>query len=117
MTYLIQQTLTYSIPLMIVALAGVFSERSGIINLALEGCMIIGAFAASLIVVNYKPDKDKDIIIILGCGIRKDGTPTPILRGRIDRALKFYEEQKKETLSRKVEEAKAFLESVKEKKK
>ena len=45
MTFLIQQTLTYSIPLMIVALAGVFSERSGIINLALEGCMIIGAFA------------------------------------------------------------------------
>lgn len=60
-------------------------------------CMIIGAFAASMIVVNYKPDKDKDFIIILGCGIRKDGTPTPILRGRIDRALKFYEEQKKET--------------------
>ena len=44
MTFLIQQTLLYSIPLMIVALAGVFAERSGIINLALEGIMIIGAF-------------------------------------------------------------------------
>ena len=44
MTFLIQQTLIYSIPLMIVALAGVFSERSGIINLALEGIMIMGAF-------------------------------------------------------------------------
>lgn len=44
MTFLIQQTLLYSIPLMIVALAGVFSERSGIINLALEGIMIMGAF-------------------------------------------------------------------------
>ena len=44
MTFLIQQTLVYAIPLMIVALAGVFAERSGIINLALEGIMIFGAF-------------------------------------------------------------------------
>ena len=46
MTFLIQQTLLYAIPLMIVALAGVFAERSGIINLALEGIMIFGAFIA-----------------------------------------------------------------------
>lgn len=44
MTFLIQQTLIYAIPLLIVALAGVFAERSGIINLALEGIMIFGAF-------------------------------------------------------------------------
>ena len=44
MTFLVQQTLIYAIPLMIVALAGVFAERSGIINLALEGIMIFGAF-------------------------------------------------------------------------
>ena len=50
MTYLIQQTLVYSVPLMIVALAGVFAERSGIINLALEGIMIFGAFSGVLFV-------------------------------------------------------------------
>lgn len=44
MTFLIRQTLIYAVPLMIVALAGVFAERSGIINLALEGIMIFGAF-------------------------------------------------------------------------
>ena len=44
MTFIIQQTLLYAVPLMIVALAGVFAERSGIINLALEGIMIFGAF-------------------------------------------------------------------------
>ena len=44
MSFLIRQTLIYAVPLMIVALAGVFSERSGIINLALEGIMIFGAF-------------------------------------------------------------------------
>ena len=44
MVYFIQQTLVYCIPLMIVALAGVFAERSGIINIALEGIMVFGAF-------------------------------------------------------------------------
>lgn len=50
MSFLIQQTLMFAIPLMIVALAGVFAERSGIINLALEGIMIIGAFVGVLFV-------------------------------------------------------------------
>ena len=44
MVFLIQQTMLYAVPLMIVALAGVCAERSGIINLALEGIMIFGAF-------------------------------------------------------------------------
>ena len=50
MTFLVQQTLIYAVPLMIVALAGVFAERSGIINLALEGIMIFGAFVGVLFV-------------------------------------------------------------------
>ena len=50
MTFLIQQTLIYTIPLMIVALAGVFAERSGIINIALDGIMIFGSFVGALTV-------------------------------------------------------------------
>ena len=50
MTFLIQQTLIYAVPLMLAALAGVFAERSGIINLALEGIMIFGAFTGVLFV-------------------------------------------------------------------
>ena len=44
MVFLIQQTMLYAVPLMIVALAGECAERSGVINLALEGIMIFGAF-------------------------------------------------------------------------
>lgn len=50
MVFLIQQTLLFAVPLMIVALAGVCAERSGVINLALEGIMIFGAFMGVLFI-------------------------------------------------------------------
>lgn len=43
-----QQTMFFAIPLLIVALGGMFSERSGIINIALEGIMVMGAFVSIL---------------------------------------------------------------------
>ena len=46
--FIFQQTMFFSIPLMIVALGGMFSERSGIINIALEGIMTMGAFTSIL---------------------------------------------------------------------
>ena len=48
--FLIQQTMFFSIPLLIVALGGMFSERSGVINIALEGIMITGAFCGILFI-------------------------------------------------------------------
>ena len=60
-------------------------------------CMLIGSIIANRIVVRYKPEKDKDFLIILGCGLKKDGTPTPLLCGRIDRALDFARAQEKQT--------------------
>ncbi len=54
MTFLIQQTLIYTIPLMIVALAGVFAERSGIINIALDGIMIFGSFVGAFVVYSIQ---------------------------------------------------------------
>lgn len=48
MIFLIQKTLIFAIPLLIVALAGMFAERSGIINIALDGIMIFGAFTGAL---------------------------------------------------------------------
>jgi len=48
--FLIQQTMFFSIPLLIVALGGMFSERSGVINIALEGIMITGAFTGILFI-------------------------------------------------------------------
>ena len=60
-------------------------------------CMLIGTIIANLIVVRHEPEKDQDYLIVLGCGLRKDGTPTPLLAGRVDRALRFYREQIEKT--------------------
>lgn len=48
--YMIQNTFPVMIPLLLVALGGMFSERSGVINIALEGIMLIGAFMGTLCV-------------------------------------------------------------------
>ncbi len=42
--FLLRQTLLFSIPLLVVALGGMFCEKSGIINIALEGIMVFSAF-------------------------------------------------------------------------
>ena len=60
-------------------------------------CMLIGIIVADLFAARYWPDYDKDFMIILGCGIRQDGTPTPLLRGRVDKALEFARKQKEAT--------------------
>jgi len=46
--FIFQQTMFFTIPLLIVALGGMFSERAGIVNVALEGIMTMGAFISVL---------------------------------------------------------------------
>ncbi len=45
---IVSSTVVFSIPLLLVALGGMFSERSGIINIALEGIMVVGALFACI---------------------------------------------------------------------
>ena len=59
-------------------------------------CMLAGSVICSLKAAGMRPSQDKDFIIILGCGFRKDGTLPPLLRGRVDRAVAFWREQKEQ---------------------
>lgn len=57
-------------------------------------CIWIGSCIMGIYVSHITPRYDKDYLIILGCAINKDGTPTPLLRGRCDCAIDFYRKQK-----------------------
>ncbi|MCL2379286.1 MAG: ABC transporter permease [Coriobacteriia bacterium] len=44
--------LSFALPLLIIAIGGIYSERSGIVNLALEGLLGFGAFTGALFVAS-----------------------------------------------------------------
>ena len=60
-------------------------------------CLLIGTIIADAIAARYEPEPNRDFLIVLGCGLKSDGTPSPLLRGRLDRALAFDRKQQAET--------------------
>ncbi|CEG26858.1 ABC transporter permease [Bacillus sp. B-jedd] len=60
--------IAFTIPLLITALGGLFSERSGVVNIGLEGLMIIGAFS-SAIAVHFLGDVISNNTVVLWIGL------------------------------------------------
>ena len=60
---------------------------------ALLECFLIGSIVCGKRAAKHQPAFDKDYIVILGCKVRKDGSLYPLIRGRVDRAIRFYNEQ------------------------
>ena len=64
MVLLLQYTLTFASVLILVALGGCFSEHSGVINLGLEGVMIMGALGGAL-AMRYMPSNASHFMMLL----------------------------------------------------
>lgn len=56
-------------------------------------CVLAGAIVCGLKAARHVPAPDADYILILGCRFRRDGTLTPLLQGRVDRAISFWSRQ------------------------
>ena len=65
MLLLIKYTLLYGIVLMLVALGGMFSEHSGIINIALEGIMVIGGVAGVLTLTMLPASMSPFLVVLI----------------------------------------------------
>ena len=60
-------------------------------------CILFSSIVCGLRAAKHVPERDRDYILILGCGFRKDGTLPPLIRGRVDKAMEFWKRQKEET--------------------
>lgn len=72
-------------------------ETSIYITITYIECILIGTIIMGVKSAKHIPKFDKDSIIILGCQIKKDGTLTKLLKGRVDRAIEFGKMQKSAT--------------------
>ena len=59
-------------------------------------CLLVAVIVCIVISAGRNPDHDKDYVLILGCKVRDDGSLYPIIRSRVDRAMRFVDDEEKD---------------------
>lgn len=59
------------------------------VAIAFGECLLVATMLCGWLASRHVPDHGVDYLVVLGCGIRADGKPFPLLARRIDRAVAF----------------------------
>lgn len=59
------------------------------IAISFAECLLLSTIISAWQASRHVPKQAMDYLVVLGCGIRDDGTPCPLLAGRVDRAYDF----------------------------
>ena len=60
-------------------------------------CILAGAVICGIRAARHRVPAGREVIIVLGCWFRPDGTLPPLLRGRADRAIEYWQETLEKT--------------------
>jgi simple sugar transport system permease protein len=65
--FVLRRSIYIIVPLILVAFGGLYSERSGVVNIALEGMMVFGAFIGIIFMVSYQNSSiNSQVIYLIG---------------------------------------------------
>ncbi len=60
-----------------------------VVTMTVGECLLFSTILCAWLASRHVPKRRLDYLVVLGCGIRADGTPCPLLAGRVDRAVAF----------------------------
>lgn len=59
------------------------------VAIAFGECLLLSTIICAWVASRHMPERPADYLVVLGCGIRADGMPSPLLAGRVDKARAF----------------------------
>ena len=59
------------------------------VAIAFGECLLLSTIVCGWLASRHMPKHAANYLVVLGCGIREDGTPSPLLAGRVDKAHAF----------------------------